>query len=72
MPEVKILMRQPYTDYWKPKPYPTRVMVLFQLPDLRQGNVSIAKGEEGTPAEDRAVAAEISRMGRPVGEYRFV
>jgi len=72
MVEVRILTRTEFNDLSKGAPGVPSVMVLFQLADLRQGAVKLRKGEEKTPAEDKAIAAEIARMGKPVGEYRFV
>lgn len=72
MVEVRILNRTEYNDLSKGAPGIPSMMVLFQLSDLRQGAVKILKAQVRTPAEDQAIAAEISRMGRPAGEYRFV
>jgi len=72
MPEVRILSRTAYTDFSKGPGGVPSVMILFQLADLRQGTVKLLKNQEKTPAEDQAIAAEISRMGRPAGEYRMV
>jgi hypothetical protein len=69
MVDVRILNRTEYMDLSKGAPGTPSVMVLFQLPDLRQGVARIRKGEERTPAERAAIQAEIARMGKPPGEY---
>lgn len=72
MTEVRILTRVPFRDLSRGPPGVEKVMVLFQLSDLRQGTVVIDKGQERTSAEDAAIRSEIERMGRPAGEYRTV
>lgn len=72
MPEVKILSRTDFADFSKGPAGTPSVMILFQLADLRQGAVKLLKIQEKTPAEDQAIRDEIARMGKPVGEYRFV
>ncbi len=72
MPEVRILSRTDFIDQSRAGVGVPSVMILFQLADLRQGVVKLQKNQERTAAEDQAIRDEISRMGKPAGEYRFV
>jgi hypothetical protein len=68
MPEVRILSRVEFNDLSKGMPGIPSVMVTFQLPDWRVGSVIIPKSAFSPEAEKRAIAEEIKKMARPIGE----